>query len=90
MNQYAYLACTLLSYFVQLVLSILVKDIGILFEAICAISYSNLSFFLPGIFYLLAQKKYATQKLKDNSKHLLYESIFFIVVGLLTFLLLLS
>lgn len=82
MNNNAYLTLTIVSYFVQLVLSILVKDIGIMFELIAALSYSNVSFTLPGLFFLLAVNKYGTKKLQQKATPQKVEAIIFIVFGI--------
>lgn len=49
-----YYTLTLSIYLLCLVLSILVSDIGVIFQFIAAIAYSNIGFICPGLFFLMA------------------------------------
>lgn len=85
MNYVIYLATTLALYGGQIILSIIVNDIGLIFEFISAISISALAFIFPGMFYLIAEHKYATMFQKSQGKSMRIRSWFFIIFGILCF-----
>lgn len=58
MNHCVYISVTLSVFIFQIVGAIVIGDIGVLFEFVSAIAYSNLSFIFPGLFFLLAERKY--------------------------------
>jgi hypothetical protein len=68
MSYTLYLVVTLVSYFICMALSIIVNDIGIIFQIISAVSYSNFGFICPGLFFLVARRKYGTPEQKEAAK----------------------
>ena len=86
MSHTDYLVTTLALYFGQIIGAITVDDIGLIFEFISAISVSCLAFIFPGLFYLMAEKKFATEQQKDENTYMRYESWAFVVLGLCAFI----
>ena len=60
MNYVLYFTATVSMFALEIVGSIVLTDIGMIFEFISAVAFSQLSFILPGAFYLLAERKYGT------------------------------
>lgn len=81
-----YLFATLSLYGGQVFLSIIVNDIGLIFEFISAISISALAFIFPGAFFLVAERKYATSLQKATGKRMRIRAWFFVVLGIFAFL----
>lgn len=86
MNYCLYLLSTLGLYGGQVFLSIIVNDIGLIFEFISAISISALAFIFPGAFYLIAERKYATSLQRQQGKCMRYRAVFFVILGIFAFL----
>jgi hypothetical protein len=63
-----------------------VSDIGLIFEFISAVVFSNLAFILPGLFYLRAETKFATGLQKDMNTRVNKEAKLFIVIGIVAFI----
>jgi hypothetical protein len=55
-----YLLVTLLIYFLQITGSILIDDIGVVFEWLAAFGISSLTFIFPGAFFLRAERRFAS------------------------------
>lgn len=68
MNSGVYLSLSLLVYTACLFMSLAVSDLSMIFQVISAVSVSNISFICPGLFFLLAQKKFGTPLQKELSK----------------------
>ena len=73
-------------YFGQLIGSIAIQDIGLIFEFVSAISVSCLAFVFPGVFYLLAEKKFASSFQKAENYWIRMQAYGFIVLGIIAFL----
>jgi len=86
MNYLVYISATLGLYFAQVFFSIIVDDIGLIFEFISAISISSLAFIFPGAFYILAEYKYATSLEIIQGKRKRVAAWFFVVLGIFAFL----
>lgn len=81
-----YLFSTLSLYAAEIFLSIIVNDIGLIFEFISAIAISGLAFLFPAIFYLIAEKKFGSSLQIQQGKSMRIRAWFFIVLGVLAFL----
>jgi len=68
MNYVVYFGATVSLYILQCLGAILINDIGLIFEFISAISISCLAFIFPGVFYLMAEKKYGTNYIRLENK----------------------
>ena len=60
MPNHIYLIATITLYASEMALSMILDDIGIIFEFISAVAISSLAFTFPGVFYLIAEGKFAT------------------------------
>ena len=85
MNYKLYLFSTLSLYVAELFLSIIVNDIGLIFEFISAIAISALAFIFPGVFYLLSLKRYGSSFDKIQGKWMKVRAYIFIVLGVFAF-----
>ena len=85
-----YLTFTLLTYLSQLVGALLIEDIGIIFQYLSSICCCNMSFFLPALAYLTASNRYHSDSQRAEHAGTRRLSYFFVVLGLVTFGLLIS
>jgi hypothetical protein len=60
MNMTYYYVATLVLFYLEVFGACILNDIGLIFEFISAIAISALAFVFPGLFYLMAEKKFAT------------------------------
>ena len=60
MNPMLYIGLTIGLYTAEMILSIIVPSIGVIFNFIVALSLSSLAFIFPGLFYYLCQRKFLT------------------------------
>jgi len=76
-----YYGITLTIYVLIILGSIYIEDVEILFEAVGAVGGATISFIFPGWFYLLMEKKHAseTHKKQNRGKH--FAAIVWIVIG---------
>lgn len=74
---------TLIVHLLILLLAIMIKDIATVFDFTGSIGCSFISYFFPGIGYLLALRRFGTAKHKAKCSTKVYTaiSIFFIVLG---------
>lgn len=85
MNYTIYLGVTLALFWGEVICSLLVTDIGLIFEFVSAFSLSAIAFIFPGYFYLVAERKFATnlQILENKEKWMKCKAWFFIITGIL-------
>ena len=86
MSYVLYFLTTVGFYVLQIIGSIVLTDIGLIFEFISAVAISNLAFILPGLFYLLAEEKYAHPMQKDMNKSIRIEAKLFVFLGVVAFI----
>lgn len=64
----------------------MVNDIGLIFEFISAISISALAFIFPGVFFVIAEKKFGTSFQKSQNGTMRLRAWLFIALGIFAFL----
>ena len=85
MPYFTYLLSTLLLYGSQIVLSLILDDIGVIFEFISAVAISSLAFTFPGVFYLMAERKFASTFHKESNRLVHYQAVAMAILGLFVF-----
>jgi hypothetical protein len=80
-DSYYYIS-TLALFVAEATLAILLDDVTTVFDLLAAIAVTCLGFFFPGVFYLVAHKRYANKSEKGNQKKCAY---FHVVVGSFAF-----
>jgi amino acid permease len=85
MPYFTYLFSTLVLYGSQIVLSLILDDIGVIFEFISAVAISSLAFTFPGVFYLMAERKYASTFHKESNRLVHYQAVAMTILGLFVF-----
>ena len=90
MNYTKYIIVTVLLYGLEVTLSIFLHDIGDIFGFMSAISISCLAFIFPGLFFLLAERKFASDELKRKNKALRIEAWCLAILGLFMFIFLMT
>ena len=85
MNITYYYVATLFLFYFEVAGACVLNDIGLIFEFISAIAISALAFIFPGLFYLLAEGKFATSFQKDLNKGTKRWAWFFLISGVLAF-----
>src|SRR5438128_2694645 len=68
MNIFAYVGLTLAFYVVCVTLSIFVTNLKIITELLSAVAFSSLSFIWPGMFYIIAERRYGDPFTKNNRR----------------------
>lgn len=79
MDTATYYSITVVFYFSEICLSLLIPGVGPIFDFISVFSISSIVFIFPGLFYLLCEKKYGYISGEEKLKH--YMSIIYIVLG---------
>ena len=83
MKSYIYYPAVLSLYAVEILGSVIIKDVAPIFEFVAAFAVSAISFTLPGIFFLLALKNFGTEEQKKENKWNRIGAISYIVMGIL-------
>jgi hypothetical protein len=82
MPNHVYLSYTIACYAMVVVLSILIKDIGLLLDLVSAFSCTVLVFTLPGIMYIYSVKMFRKEQ-KSSSLYKL--AIFYVLISIVIF-----
>lgn len=85
MNYVLYFVTTCVLYFTQCLGAVMIEDIGLIFEFVSAISISCIAFIFPGVFYVIAERKYASTGQREENKGTRMQAWGFIVLGLIAF-----
>ena len=83
MKSYIYYPAVLSLYAVEILGSVIIKDVAPIFEFVAAFAVSAISFTLPGVFFLLALKNFGTEEQKKENKWNRIGAISYIVMGIL-------
>ena len=85
MNIYYYVIATVTYYGIQMGGAIIISDVSTIFDFASAIAITALAFIFPGLFYLMAEKKYGQGKNLKKCDHIW--AVSFLVIGTVNFLL---
>lgn len=66
MNSWVYFTGTLVLYFLCLMGGLFIKNLGVVFEIIAALTMSNINFICPGYFFLLACRRFIKEEGQDS------------------------
>ena len=83
MPYHIYFIATTSLYVFEMIGAILITDIGLIFEFVSAIAMSVLSFILPGLFFVYAERKWSSVHQKEEHKKTRAWAYFFIVFGII-------
>ena len=86
MPYFNYFLSTVILFGAELIFSIIIKDIGLIFEFISALAISSIAFVFPGVFYLMAEAKFASSLTALQNKSVRMQAYGFIILGILAFL----
>ena len=90
MDNRIYYGATIALYIFEVLGAIVITDVGVIFEFVSAIAVSAVAFTLPGIFYLKAESKFASEEYKLAHKARKCGACSFIVLGILVLIFCLS
>jgi len=90
MDNRIYYGATIALYIFEVLGAIVISDVGVIFEFVSAIAVSAIAFTLPGVFYLKAEKKFASEEYKLMHKNRRCGAYTFIVLGILVLIFCLS
>lgn len=76
-----YFITTTTLYVLEMIGAIFVLDIGLIFEFISAIAMSTLCFILPGVFFLIAERKWFSANQQQENTKTRYWAYFYIAFG---------
>jgi len=86
MNPVLYIVISLSLYAVIVLLSIVLKDISVVFDFVSALGISGITFFIPGVFYRKAVEKLDIKRTPSVVTRLRI-CIMFYVLGIINFIL---
>jgi hypothetical protein len=90
MNRFYYIGGTIIVYLIEIILAIIVSDVGVIFQFGAALAGSSVQFIWPGWFFLHAEKKYGDEEEKKRNKMTRFFAWVYIITGLGLFVSLLS
>ena len=85
MPKFSYMSTTILLYIIEIIAALLIDDIGLIFEWLSAFAISCIAFIWPGVFYLLAERKYSSTAQIEQNKGWRLTAYAFVVIGLFNF-----
>ena len=85
-----YFGGTFSLYILEVLLALVIDDIGILFEFVSAFSVCALTFILPGVLYIIADNNYGSYYHDDSRYKKRKYSWFFIIFGCCAFCILVA
>ena len=71
-------------------MAILISNVGLVFEFAAAIACSFLSFIMPGMFFIISEKKFSSRVDAESRKWTRFGAYCFIVLGIVVFLVLIT
>ena len=86
MSRTSYVMGTMINFIGIVFLAIVLEDIALIFEFLSAFTISCIAFIFPGVFYLMAEKKFASPEKKQQQTAVRREAYIFCVLGVLIFL----
>lgn len=86
MPYFNYFLSTVILYGAELIFAIIINDIGLIFEFISALAISSIAFIFPGVFYLMAEAKFASSLTALQNKRIRMQAYGFVILGILAFI----
>jgi amino acid permease len=86
-NSYYY-GGTIFIYIVTILMGLTISNMGLIFEIVAALTKTSINFIWPGLFYLLAEERFVTEK--DKSKKDRVISRILITLGISVFIMVFS
>lgn len=82
MNKVYYYGGTMIVYAIEIVLAILVNDVGVIFQFGAALAGSSVQFIWPGYFFLHSERKFGTVHDWDKRKGMRFMAWCYVLTGI--------